>query len=947
MSDDRPKHTLATHGEGFDLDGDTIASRDGDEARAQVQNELQPGTQAGRYMILSRLGRGGMGVVYKAYDPELDRRVALKLLSVKAGSGSLADRARERLLREAKALAQLSHPNVVAAYDVGTLGQDVFVAMELVEGWTLKEWIVQKQPTVWEKVAVLQAAGLGIAAAHQAGLIHRDIKPDNIIVGQDGRVRVLDFGLARAAVNEETARAKPLAERRAEPLISGELTSGGSFLDTPMTQAGAIVGTPGYMAPEQYRGEATDAQTDQFSFCVTLYELLYGQRPWRAKKYGALKAKVLAGEMETSPAAAKVPASYRRIVMRGLSLAKQDRYGSMASLLAELGRDPRAVRRKWLSLAAVVLLVAGAFTGAYAWQAKKQQLCQGAESKLAGVWDQKIKQKVEEKFLATGRAYAKDTGQRVGVLLQDYAAAWVAMRTDACAATHVRGEQSARLLDLRMNCLDRRLSEMGALVRLFAEEADGQVVKKAVAATMNLSALSHCQDAEALTVAVPMPSDPDRRKRIVALRGQLHKAGALQAAGKHRAGLKIVQAIGQQVNDTDFSPLQAQVLFRLGLLESRTGDAATAVASLKKALRLAATTHNDWLRAKITIELTFIMGHYQERHAEALEIGAIALADVARVGNDVDLRASVLDRMGVILAKSGKLDQAKTHFEESLALLEKQHGAESLPAMRTYFHLANVMFFQGRYQDAEQHYLRTAQIEEKLLGPGHPDLGLVLSNLSEALMSQGKLEQALQYGQRSYAILKAALGEDNPLAAETLNNIGVNLLKLKRYAEARKTIERALVLIEAARGPEHPAVATSSYSLGRLALAQAQAAQALSPCRRAIEIISKRFGPEHPLLGQYHSCLGRAQLALGSVKPARASLERARAMLTAKGSMASPEVLAETDFALAKVLWVSAKDRARALTLAAGASDNYAAAGDHYRDEKEAIRRWLSRHSAQ
>ncbi len=803
----------ATQGEGFDLDGDTIASRDGDEARAELPKELQPGTQAGRYMILSRLGRGGMGVVYKAYDPELDRRVALKLLSVKAGSGSLADRARERLLREAKALAQLSHPNVVAAYDVGTLGQDVFVAMELVEGWTLKEWIVQKQPTVWEKVAVLQAAGLGIAAAHEAGLIHRDIKPDNIIVGQDGRVRVLDFGLARVAVSEETARAKPIAERNSEPLISGELTSGGSFLDTPMTQAGAIVGTPGYMAPEQYRGEATDEQTDQFSFCVTLYELLYGQRPWRAKKYGALKAKVLAGEMEAPPAAAKVPASYRRIVMRGLALAKQDRYGSMASLLAELGRDPRVARRKKLSLALIVLLVVGAFTGAYALQAKKQQLCQGAKSKLAGVWDQKIKRKVEEKFIATGRSNGQDTYQRVAKALDSYAESWVAMSSDACRATHFRGEQSGELLDLRMNCLDRRLAELSALVALFGHDLDGAVLDKAVTAVLGLRSLAACADKEALAAAYPPPDDPKAKMRVQDLSRQIGSAAALLQTGGYRAGAELAVEIVQAAEQLAYPPAQAEALSLLGYLQSSAGQSQAAVRTFRQAIGQASAARDDLLFAQSVIGLMGVLGCELGRYQEALSLETIASALVDRAGGNADLGAKISNILGIIFKRKGELEQARKHYQIALATLEKAHGPEHLSVATTLNNLGNLLLELEQAPAAARPYQRALAIRQKILGADHPDVAMTMNNMGGMYLRQEQFELAIKHYRFALKKWRQVLGESHPNVGGALGNLGNVYLRQDDYQKAEKYYRQALAIWQGAFGADHPMVAETRKGL--------------------------------------------------------------------------------------------------------------------------------------
>jgi len=279
-----------------------------------LRRSLEVGSFLGRYQILGPLGAGGMGVVYRARDAELGRDVAVKLVTT---TGASSDTLATRLMREAQALAQLSHPNVVSVYDVGRVEDGVFLAMELVAGDTGEAWI-KKRPSWREALQVFRDAGRGLAAAHKVGLVHRDFKPANLILGADGRVRVLDFGLARTAQSglhdapdleslgddamtwsgDAPASSDEVAARDARlPASSGKAASTPSvtpkdsvrdpmtsserrLLETPLTQVGAIVGTPPYMAPEQHLGGGCDARTDQFSFCVAFYQALYGERPF-------------------------------------------------------------------------------------------------------------------------------------------------------------------------------------------------------------------------------------------------------------------------------------------------------------------------------------------------------------------------------------------------------------------------------------------------------------------------------------------------------------------------------------------------------------------------------------------------------------------------------------------------------------------------------------------
>ena len=277
----------------------------------------------GRYSVLRQLGEGGMGVVYAGYDKELDRKAAVKLLRA---AGLPSEERRARILREAQGLARVSHPNVVSVYEVGETQGQVFIAMEFVDGTTLTDW--QERSRRWDEVLKMyRAAGEGLEAAHQAGLVHRDFKPDNVLVGKDGRARVADFGLVRGLPSEEPPRPAPMS------LIDRPL------LDSPLTMQGAIMGTPAYMSPEQHRGELADSRSDQWSFCAALYEALYGSAPFAGETLAELSESVRAGRLRLAPRGKAIPARIELALRRGLSVAPTDRYPSMAVLLSALAVD--------------------------------------------------------------------------------------------------------------------------------------------------------------------------------------------------------------------------------------------------------------------------------------------------------------------------------------------------------------------------------------------------------------------------------------------------------------------------------------------------------------------------------------------------------------------------------------------------------------------------------
>ena len=348
--------------------GTSIDVEAGDGANAA--SKVRRGDCVGRYIIIEQLGTGGMGVVFSAYDPELDRRIALKLVHVKFVLSEQRARLQARLLREAQALAKLSHPNVISVHDVGTFNDDVFIAMELVEGRTLGEVLREDKPASARALELFVAAGSGLAAAHAAGLVHRDFKPDNVAVAADGRVCVLDFGLARAThdgnatpdpgvepvppgITQPTHDSDATSDPRMEPggmqpSDDNRLSSKRRLLGTSLTAFGAVLGTPHYMAPEQVLGKDVDARADQFSFCVALYRALFRRRPFTRTTY-------LDGEPAATPPSAGTSARLRRAIMKGLELDPARRHASMDALLAELTTRPSRTAW-WIGGGGVALL---------------------------------------------------------------------------------------------------------------------------------------------------------------------------------------------------------------------------------------------------------------------------------------------------------------------------------------------------------------------------------------------------------------------------------------------------------------------------------------------------------------------------------------------------------------------------------------------------------------
>jgi tetratricopeptide (TPR) repeat protein/predicted Ser/Thr protein kinase len=852
---------------------------------------LEQGSTLSRYIVLNKLGGGGMGVVYTAYDPELDRKVAVKLLRPEAAEGHKDPRAQERLLREAQAMARLSHPNVIPVYDVGTLGEQIFIAMELVEGQTLAQWLKETERSAREVLDVFIQAGKGLAAAHAAGLVHRDFKPENVLIGRDGQVKVLDFGLARAA--KELASGAPTLP----PEIEARGTSTPRVLAAHLTRTGAFLGTPAYMAPEQLLGKTTDTRTDQFSFCVALHEALYGERPFEGSSVEALAQKVTKGEVKEPPKSTRIPGRVRQILLRGLRPNPHERYPSMEVLLKELSKDPRAKRRRALAVGSAVLALAVIGIG-YRQAYRHSQVCKGAEKKLAGVWDDNTKRVVSAALLATGKPYASDAVRGVQKALDAYTQSWAAMHTEACEATWIRGEQSEELLDLRMDCLSQRRDELQSLVQLLSK-ADAKLAEGAVQASQRLGNLDICSNATALKAPVRPPADSSARLKVEELRKTLANAKALRAAGKFPEGLPIATSIAAEAKTLGYRPFEAEALLLAGQLKYQVRDFKGAERELDASVLAAEAGRNDETAAVAWTQLIAVLGSAQARYEEGHKAEEHALAAIERLGGRETLLASLLYNSAVLLRQEGK------------------------------------------YEDALAQHRRALAIQERVLGPEHLDVATSLSNLSIVLVHQGKYEEALAQVQHALAIEEAALGATHPNLSLALHTIGSILGRQGKYQEALPYLQRALAVRELALGPEHPSLAPSLNNLGNIFALQKKSQEALGYYQRALAMNEKALGPNHPEVAR--PLLGIGSVYLETHAPGKALAPLERAVSIWEGRPGDPVELAQARFELARALWETGGDRKRAKQLAALARTTFGASGERARKELAEVDDWLSR----
>ncbi|MBN1208927.1 MAG: tetratricopeptide repeat protein [Myxococcaceae bacterium] len=934
-------------------------------ASARFSAPLPGHTLLERYMVLGQLGEGGMGVVLSVYDGRLDRRVALKLLRPReALDGSSYDE-QGRFLREAQAMARLNHPHVVAVYDAGRLEDgSLFIAMEHVEGQTLRRW--QKQRPWREVLDKYLAAGRGLAAAHAAGLIHRDFKPDNVLVGQDGRARVTDFGLARI----ESPVALTEGEEAAPP--TGALPSGA--LESPLTAPGQWMGTPRYMAPEQLRGQRSDGRSDLYSFCVSLYEALYGQRPFEGNNLAALQRAQRAGKA-APPADSEVPTWVGRTLLQGLHFDPDLRPASMTDLLTALEDDPAVKRRAWLRRAAVALVTTGlAVLAIWGWARQQIYGCERMGLRLAEVWDGAVKAQVEKALLDTGLPYAQATAERVTAALDGYAGAWVMQRTELCLSTWQEGSTQARgLAVLQESCLERRRSQLRALTELLSRTPDPALVGRAVQAVQALPPLEYCADARALTAAVPPPEDPAVRAKVEAVQEQVDRLEALFDAGQYKEGLARADTLLPQVEQAGHAPLLARTLFVAARLREATGDYPGAEARMRQALASAAQGRDMALLARAWSTLIMLVGYRQGRHEEALLLRP-AVEHFAEVAGDDRIRAIALSGFGSVLMELGRYEEARQAYARVLALREKVVGPEHLDIATSLNNLGLALFYLGQYEDALELQARALAVREKLLGPEHPQMGNSLTNLGLVLWKLGRLEEAREAHARSLALKEKVLGPEHMEVASSLNNLALVLGELGRYEEALAAHQRVLALWEKTLGPEHADVGISLNNLGDTYEALGRYEEARRMHERALALRRKALGPEHPEVANSLSNLATALRELKRYAEAREHYARALALqdkvlppehpdrawplvglsrlLLAQGRPAEALPLleralrmipenqrAQGQFALAEALWESGRDRPRALEQASQAREYWKRLGR--KADVEQISRWM------
>jgi tetratricopeptide (TPR) repeat protein len=837
-----------------DASGVDTVGADDSPATSSSFARVDRGDIVGRYVLLDEIGRGGMGVVYAAFDPELDRKVAIKLLRTDRDDEELGS---ARLVREAQAMARLAHPNAVAVYDVGTFREHVFVAMEFVEGTTLRAWS-RAHPRTWREIVhVMVAAGRGLAAAHAAGLVHGDFKPDNVMIdrGEHGRVRVMDFGLARRA-----------GDRSLDP-------------SQRPTATARVTGTPGYLAPERLAGRSGDARSDQFAFAVTLWELRYRERPFAGSTPLEISTRVLAGELSAPPRTANVPGRLRPILARALALDPGDRFSSLGDMLAALERDPSRAR----------LVVAGAIAacalglGALAWQrldtARSIATCSRAGEAIDDLWNDGRREAVRAAIHGSGAGNAETTWDKLAPQLDAYAQQWKALRTDVCIAADVDRTLTAEQRRRSDECLDELQFELAALVGVLAD-ADADVAQLAVPSVAALDRVDLCIDDRALAQRLPLPADAHTRTAVEAVSERLAQVVALDHAGAYEAAVVEAREVVEAADETGWPPIAAEARLRLGEVLDASNRLAEAEDVLADAYFRAGAVAADAIAEDAAIELVQTIGFKLARPPEALRWAEHAKMARARRGEtDESLRAARLEHvLGMVHEVRGDFDASLRHHSLALAMQERLLGAEHLQVAGTLGGIGSVLYDRGEYDAAIESHRRALAIREHVLGGDHPLVASSLNNIASTELARGRYDDALPPAERALAIRERALGPDALETAKSLNNLGAVHKSRGDLDRAEEFHRRALAIRELRLGPDHPDVAGSLQNVALVLSAQRRHDDALVLLRRAHAISERTHGGDHHDTARALMNVGNAERSLGRLDDAEASFARSLAI---------------------------------------------------------------------
>ncbi len=951
----------------------------------------------GPYRLVRPLGHGGMGSVYLARrEDEYQQEVAIKLVR----QGFLSEEVRRRFENERQVLARLEHPNIARLYDGGTTVEGLpYLVMERVEGLPIDRFCDQQQLVIRQRLELFRQVCAAVATAHRCLLVHCDLKPSNILVTVDGTPKLLDFGIAKML--------------RSDGLDETTLTRG----LRPMT--------PGYASPEQILGESITTASDVYSLGVILYKLLCGSLPFVASGdcYVDFGSAVVDQEAEkpsrrvlvrpatgsddvdflavsrrrrTTPTelSRKIRGDLDAIVLRALRPMPEQRYVSVNELSSDVGRhlaalpvrarrgtwryrtgrllrrmllppDPRRRRERllWVSL-----LVA-AVTASWAVSSLQHPVisCDDAVGRLVGVWDSQVQTTIHNAFIATGLPFAGDVWRRIERTLGDYAEAWVAMHDETCEATHIRGEQSEQMLDVRMICLDGRREELRAITRLLAE-ADQGVVKEAHVAVGALQPIVVCADRSELSNLELPPDDPFLRRRIDNLLAIAEEQLARWNTKRPVDTETLRQAI-ETASDLPYRPALARALFVLGTAESfEGGNPQAGLEHLEKALLAAIAGGDRRLQTRIYAALVSveIRLNGNAEGAQRWEGYAEASLEALSNGND-DLLYEVARAAGLLAFETGQLAESKAHYaraldiadkgadparriaalanrgmfgetdylEQAIEVTRREFGTQNVNMVRPLQNLAAEYAYQGRHDTALPLVHQAVELLEATYGDQYPDLAFPLVLGGQILSAKGRPAEALPYLQRAQALLEVSRGREAPLVADVRHALADALRWLGRHREALDHALAADQIYAATRPQTHYSRRALLGTIGSIQRELGDLPAALESHGQLLEMLRDPAGTPGDQSGPLLA-IGETFLDANRGAEAGVLLEQAFEQVR---SSAEPLNSARIRFALARAIKADAPARARQLAqdAVAGLSADSALG----RELKERVEVWL------
>ena len=841
--------------------------------RQKLFGERRGAPKVSRFELLERVGSGGMGTVYAAHDPQLHRKVAVKLL----GGGNLGATHpvgpvgdARRMLTEARAMARVSHPNVITVFEVGEYEDDsgepvVFVAMEFVRGKTLRAWVQQQRPTPSEIVAAYAAAGRGLAAVHAAGLVHRDFKPDNVMISDDdGRVQVMDFGLARGGATIDHEATDASIEHPASSFVA------------ELTRTGGLAGTPAYMAPEQLGRGEVDHRTDQFSFCVALYEALCGKRPYPGNSPSEVAAAVLTADEAPELPRGLVPRRVRVAIRRGLSPEPSERWPTMAQLIDQLA--PR--RRRRALWAGVAVGSAGIAWGVFE-HVNATPPCRDGEAAFADAWDASAAARIDQAYRGVDAEYARAAAAEVTRHLDTYREEWLAEYRAACEATHVGGSQSEERLDRRMRCLDRRRGEIVAVVDVLAS-ADAVAVENTSKVLDSLLDPRRCDDDAYLGDEKEPPASVEAQAEAEGIRHDAKKAELLWTSGATTEALALGRDALARAEQLDYLPALAEAELTCGRLEGLGGDMMRGVELVERSYTSARAGGLPLVATSAAIERAGLSATTGPDNETWLRLARTEV----EANHFEHLRPSLLNAEATQKEFAGDRRGAVEAGLQRAELIEADCGRCELLAS-AYEGISYNYVQLGQYEDALRYAELAVEVADDTVPVDHPFRGTVLYRHGLVLEAMRRFEDAIVPLEEAYRIKSRGLAHDNPNRAGAAATLGGVYVNLGRVEEGLSLMEDAIGI--ARRFGNDFLTASLLHNYASALHNDGDLTGAAAAWTEGIELMERAFPDGNPGTGVLVAGLANVKVALGEHQAAVAMYDKALRLHRLQGGPDSPE----------------------------------------------------------